>query len=91
MLAVREEVISVSFFENLNRLLKERGWSTSAHLVAALADQDISVSTWTVDRWIAGANSPRAHLVPHIAKALGVELTELFAEHSEPTIPAVNE
>lgn len=81
----------MSFATNLNRLMRERGWSTSAHLVAALADNGVHATTWSADRWITGANAPRAHLVPHIAKALGVELTELFAEHSEPTVPAVNE
>lgn len=81
----------MSFSKNLNRLMNKRGWSTSAHLVAALADQDINVSTWSVDRWLAGTNAPRAHLVPHIAKALGVEPNELFADPPEPVVSAVNE
>ncbi|HOF40647.1 MAG TPA: hypothetical protein PLD73_11275 [Candidatus Hydrogenedentes bacterium] len=74
----------MSFATNLNRLMRERGWSTSAHLVAALADIGVRATTWSADRWIAGANAPRAYLVPHIAKALGVEPGELFAEQTEP-------
>jgi transcriptional regulator with XRE-family HTH domain len=83
-------VAFVSFSHNLNRLMKERGWSSSAHLVAALADIGVNVSTLSVDRWRQGERSPHARTVPHIAKALGVELTELFAEHSEPTVKEVS-
>ena len=81
----------MNFSENLNRLMKRRGWSTSAHLVAALADIGVNVSTLSVDRWRQGSRTPHTRTVPHIAKALGVEPNELFADSPEPVASAVNE
>ncbi|MEA3364571.1 MAG: helix-turn-helix domain-containing protein [Candidatus Hydrogenedentes bacterium] len=81
----------MSFSKNLNRLMKARGWTTSAHLVAAMADNGVHATTWSADRWLAGQNTPRAHLIPHIAKALGVEPNELFADSPDPVASAVNE
>lgn len=81
----------MSFSHNLNRLMRERGWSSSAHLVAALADIGVNVSTLSVDRWRQGERSPHARTVPHIAKALGVEPNDLFADPPEPVASAVNE
>ena len=69
----------MSLTSNLNTLLSVRHW-TSAHLVAALADRGITVTQWTVERWLAGQTSPRADMIPEIAAALGVEPNDLFAD-----------
>lgn len=59
-----------------------KGWK-AAHLSAALFDLGTKVSTWSIDRWLAGATEPRARQIGVIALALGVTANDLLGFGSE--------
>lgn len=61
----------------LNHYMDLKGWK-AAHLSAALLDLDTEVSTWSIDRWLAGKNEPRARQLGAIAEALGVTANDLL-------------
>ena len=69
----------MAFTQNLKQLLASKDW-TVAHLQAALADKGVTISQWSIERWITGECAPRLEIFSAIAAALGVTPNDLLAE-----------
>lgn len=76
----------MSFPENLKRLMAERNWR-NVHLTVELEKAGYLTTSWAVDRWIEGANSPRFDAVPYLAKVFDVSADELFGPAPDAAVP----
>src|SRR3990167_5778208 len=76
----------MSFPENLKRLMAERNWR-NVHMTVELEKAGYLTTSWAVDRWLEGLNSPRFDAVPYLAKVFDVSADELFGPTPDTDVP----